>query len=425
MNRILPSEQLKKEIEDLLAGRSEGIEDLLSELIRKGTQKLLQESLEQEAKDYLGRDYYERKVEERKGYRNGYEPKRLKTAEGLIHLLMPQLRDTEQPYRSELLERVSGQSEELKRLVTEMYVRGLSTRDIESVFQNEEGKSYLSKSAVSEITDSLNDDYEAFIARDLSQYDVVYLFVDAVYESLRLNYAAKEGLFCAWGILSNGHKVMLHLALGNRESSENWKEFFEHMQRRGLRIPLLTVSDGNPGVLNAIEASFPLSKRQRCLFHKLSNIANKLPQEGLDEVMPEIRSCYYAQDQEQARLMAAKLIDCFAQKYPSAIKCFQDDFEACIAFLEFPKGHHKFIRTTNLLERCFEEQKRRTKVIPRFLGEQSAIKLVFATLIRVSERWRKIKMTSFDLALLRNIRCLYGKHQADTNEEFISMKLAA
>lgn len=426
MNRILPSEQLKQEIEDLLAGRLEGADDLLSELIRKGTQKLLQESLEQEAKDYLGRDYYERKTCERKGYRNGYEPKRLKTAEGLINLLMPQIRNTDEPYRRQLLDKISGQSEEFKRLVTEMYVRGLSTRDIESVFQNEEGQSYLSKSAVSEITDSLNDDYEAFIARDLSQYDVVYLFVDAVYESLRLNYAAKEGLFCAWGILSNGHKVMLHLALGNRESSENWKEFFEHMQRRGLRVPLLIISDGNPGMLNAIDASFPLSKRQRCLFHKLSNIANKLPKEGLDEVMPEIRSCYYAQDQELARQLAIKIIDRFAKKYPSAMKCFQDDFEACIAFLEFPKGHHKFIRTTNLLERCFEEQKRRTKVIPRFLGEQSAIKLVFATLIRVSERWRKIKMTSFDLALLRNIRSLYSKHQAaDANEEFISMKLAA
>ena len=181
MSRILPSEQLKQEIEDLLAGRSEGAENLLSELIRKGTQKLLQESLEQEAKDHLGRDYYERKACDSKGYRNGYEPKRLKTGEGLIKLFMPQLRDTKEPYRSKLIDKISGQSEELKRLVTEMYVRGLSTRDIESVFQNEEGKSYLSKSAVSELTDSLNDDYEAFIARDLSQYDLVYLFIDAVY----------------------------------------------------------------------------------------------------------------------------------------------------------------------------------------------------------------------------------------------------
>jgi transposase-like protein len=427
VKKSLPSERIERELAELLsAQRNEEISggDLLSRLIKKSVEKLLQEAMEHEVSEYLGRGYFERGERERSGYRNGYEGKRLKTAEGLINLLVPQLRDTETPYHSRLLEELPKRSGELERLITESYVRGLSTRDIEDSFKDAEGEPLLSKSSVSKITDSINEDYEQFCQRDLSQFDLVYLFVDGVYESLRLESAIKEGLLCAWGITSNGCRVLLHLSLGNRESKESWSEFFRDMQRRGLRMPLLIIGDGSAGLIAAIESCFPMSKRQRCLFHKLSNIAAKLPISAIDEVMPEIRSCYYSADIKFARKQAELIIERFSKDYPSAIKCFQDDFEACIVHLEFPKGHHKFIRTTNLIERCFGEQKRRTKVIPRFLNEQSGIKLVFATLSRVSQKWYRIKMSEFDLALLKNMRHLYG-NKIQQNDGFISMKVAA
>lgn len=427
MEKILPSERIQSELENLLNGHSRGEGDgqgLFSELIKKSIEKVLQEALEKEVTTFLGREYFERGERRQEGYRNGYEPKRFKTAEGRVEVSMPQLRNTEGPYRSRLLGELSGRSEELERLVKEMYVRGMSTRDVEDAFKDKEGNCLLSKSAVSDMTNAMNEDYEQFAKRDLSELDVVYLFADGVYESLRLNGGRKEGLLCAWGILSNGHKVMLHLALGNKESSENWTTFFRDMQRRGLRMPLLVVGDGAPGLIAAMEICFSLSKRQRCLFHKLSNIANKLPQDALDEVIPEIRACYYAANPDVAKLQAEAIVKKYVEKYPSAIKCFQEDLEACIVHLTFPKGHHKYIRTTNLLERCFEEQKRRTKIIPRFLSEQAGLKLVFATLIRVSEKWRKIKMSDYDLTLLKNMRCMFGE-KAKSEDGFISVRLAA
>ena len=423
MKKIQPSEKISNEILQLLENGCSSSEDLLSRLVILGTQKLIQEALEQEVADKLGRSYYERKPELKTGYRNGYELRKLKTAEGIIPVLVPQLRDTDRPFRSAVLSHLKHRSTELERLAIEMYVRGLSTRDIEDTFTDDSGQCLISKDGVSQLTDTLSDEYERFCERDLSNYDVIYVFVDAVYERLRRSLGVKEAILCAWAILSTGEKVLLHLALGNKESYESWTDFFRHMIARGLRMPLLVISDGAPGLIKAIDECFPKSKRQRCLVHKLRNIANKLPQQGIDELLPKIKNVYYQSDKEVARIAAAKVIEAYAATYPTAIKCFQDDLENCLHYMDFPNGHHRHIRSTNLLERCFLEQRRRTKVIPRFLDEKSCLKLVYATLIRVSEKWRRVKMKPMDLTLLKHIRKLYGFENDEDN--FISMKIAA
>ena len=276
MEKIQPSDRISKEISELLQGGCDKSEDLLTLLINKSVRKIIQESLEQEIRDYLGRDYFERNANSRKGYRNGYEPKTLKTAEGPMHIEVPQLRNTDSPYRSELLKHIRTRSSELERLATEMYVRGLSTRDIEDTFKRDDGACLISKDGVSQITASLTEEYKRFCQRDLSNYDVVYLFVDGVYESLRLTFGAKEAILCAWGILSDGRKMLFHIALGNKECYDSWNDFFRNMISRGLRMPLLVISDGAPGLIKAIDSCFPKSKWQRCLVHKLRNIANKL-----------------------------------------------------------------------------------------------------------------------------------------------------
>lgn len=424
MRKVPPSEKLSKEIEEALSGVGTDRGDLLEVLIEKSVRMVMQKILEQEVTDYLGRGYFERNAEIRRGYRNGYEPKRLKTAEGKIDLQAPQVRGSEETYRSEFLKNLDRLSPGLRRLAVEMYARGLSTRDIEEALRdNKTGELLLSKDAVSELTEELWEEYERFCERDLSGFDVVYLFVDAVYESLRQMAGMKEAILCCWAISSGGHKVLLHIGLGNKESYGSWVEFFRHMQRRGLRMPLLITSDGAPGLIKAIAECFPDSKRQRCTFHKLQNIRNKLPQDVIDELLPQIRSVFYQTDAEIAKMYAAKIIDEYAEKYPSAIRCLQEDFDACIQHMAFPAGHQKHIMTTNLLERAFVEQKRRTKIIPRFFDEKSCLKLVYATMVRASQKWRRIKMSLYDLALLKNIRKLYEWEESE--DGFISKKTAA
>ena len=431
MNKISPSVRISNEIRELLTkGFSEkeeieNSEEMMTKLLQKGLQKFIQETMEQEVKDYLGRDYYQRIKNENveRIYRNGYEPKSIKTSQGKIKLEQPQLRNTEEPYSSKFIKQLGNISPDLENMIREMWVRGLSTRDIEETLRGSDGKLLISRSGVSEITKSLSEEYENFINRDLREFDVMYLFVDGVYESLRMETGIKEAILCAWAILSNGHKIMLNLSLGNKESYECWREFFRDMIRRGLRYPLLVISDGAPGLIKAIGECFPESKRQRCIAHKMRNISNKLTEEGRMKILPRIREVFYQSDNEISEMLAMKIVKDFSDEYPSAIKCFQDDLEHCLTFIEYPKGHHSFIRTTNLLERAFEEQRRRTKIIPRFFDERSCITLVFATLIRVSEKWKKIKMTEYDLVLLKKMRVLYG--WKDDEKGFISKQYAA
>ena len=103
-------------------------------------------------------------------------------------------------------------------------------------------------------------------------------------------------------------------------------------------------------------------------------------------------------------MVTTDFIERYGELYPSAVACFQDDLEACLAFLKCPVIHHRRIRTTNLLERAFLEQRRRTKTIPRFFDERSCLKLVFATLWQASERWQNVKMSEIECKQLDHLR---------------------
>jgi len=406
MKRIPPSEKIRQRIDDMLEHGLDTEEDITSVVIELGVKRLIQEMLEEEVKDYLGRDYYERRGPNQghRGYRNGYEPGHMRTGEGEIAVQIPQVREAPETYRSALMGRIKGNSKVLERLAVQMYVRGLSTRDIEDTIEEATGERMLSRTAVSELTERLWGDYLAFSERDLSGFPVVYLFLDAVYESLRQQGGGKEGVLCAWAICSDGRKVLLHMMLGNKESYRSWLDFLRDMIRRGLSIPLMVTTDGAPGLIRAVEEVFAASLRQRCLVHKVRNITNKVPQRIREEIKAEVKAVYYAPNREIADMIAAKVLQKYQDIYPTAMKSFQDDWEACLAYLRCPQTHHKLIRTTNLIERSFLEQKRRTKVIPRFFTEKSCLKLVFATLWQASQRWNGVRMSESELqqiALLR------------------------
>jgi putative transposase len=414
MRKVPPSEVLREEINRSLVvdGVEEGTE-LLSHLAHLGLGYLVQQALEQEQEDFLGRGRYQRRVaredegdaEDRPArYRNGYERGSLRTAEGEVRVKVPQVRGASSPYRSRLMEFLSGNSEALERLVVEMYARGLSTRDVEECFRDEAtGELLISRSAVSEITDQLWEDYRAFCERDLSEIEVEYLFLDAVYESLR-RYGAKEGVLAAWCITAEGRKVLLALTVGNKESESCWVEFMRDMVARGLRTPTSVTSDGAPGLVNAIEGVFEKSLRIRCWYHKLGNVRTKLPAEGAEEILAHARAVRDAPTHEAGEAQAASLIESFGTTYPAAVKSFSDDLEASLAHLKLPVRHRINVRTTNLLERSFLEERRRTKVIPRLMDEKSAMKLVFATLIRVSERWSRVSISELERKRLELLR---------------------
>jgi transposase-like protein len=421
MKRIPPSRKMKQEVEEVFTGwETEG--HPLDNFVRLGARYMLQVAVEQEVEDYLGRAHYRRGSRRKNGWRNGYEPGKVKTADGLLEVALPQLRATEEPYHSRLARMFREGSDVLGKMVTEMYVRGLSTRDVENMFIQTLGQRLLSRSSVSRITRRLQQDFDAWRKRDLSGFRILYLFLDAVYLPLRQGTREKEGVLCAYGILENGKKVLLHLALGSRESYDAWLCFLHDMTARGLKEPLLVTSDKHKGLKKAVREVFPHAFKQPCLAHKMRNILSKLPKKIEKEMKPLIKQVYYAQSYEEGLKLGHELIARFKDRYTSAMECLEEDLAECLTYLRFPQAHWKVIRTSNLLERTFGEGRRRTKVIPRFPDESAGLRLLYATLITASQGWKGVRMSPdiwLEIELLR--REAFGEPNQRVEKELVAV----
>ncbi len=415
MNRIPPSRRMRQAFEEVLQGYEEG-QHPLDAFVKLGARYMLQVALEQEIEDFLGRAHYRRGKRRRQGWRNGYEEGKVKTAEGLLEIALPRVRETEETFRSRLAPFLREGSNTLGRLVREMYVRGLSTRDVEGMFLDCLGHQVLSRSGVSRIASELQADFDSWRKRDLSELKLVYLFLDAIYLPLRQGTGEKEGILCAYGILENGKKVLLHLALGSRENYEAWLCFLRDMVDRGLRGPLLVVHDKHKALRRAVREVFPHAFKQPCLAHKMRNILSKLPRKAQKEMKPLVHQVFHASSYEEGLKLGKELIDRFKGTYTSAMECLEEDIKDCLTYLKFPEAHWRSIRTTNLLERMFGEGRRRTKVIPRFPTEASGLRLLYASLITASRSWKGVKMTPdiwWELEVLRQQALREPKQQIE------------
>jgi putative transposase len=416
--RIAPSEQKAQELRALLQGQTEGQsgEELLSLLVRLSTERILQEALEHEQTVALGRGRYETR-REGAGYRNGYEQGTLKTAEGVLRVKVPQIRGQDEPYRSQRWRNVANTSEVRKRLIVEMYVGGMSQRDIEYSLERAVGQFVLSKSTVSDLSETLSEEYEAFRTRDLSGEPVAYLFIDTGYEPLR-RWGQKTGVRCVWAICEDGRKVLLSLSTTNSESYESCLEVLRELGKRGMQTPVTITTDGAAGLTKAIDAMWPKSLRIRCWFHKMQNLQQKVPAWAWPEFKALVVDMRDAPTREKAEERRDAIVARYHREFPEACRCLLDDAEASLNHLAVPQRHQQYIRTSNLAERAFVEERRRTKVIPHLLDERSLVNLVFAVLIRVSDRWGKKCFSEFEQQQIRSLRrrLKLDEHEVSTRE---------
>jgi putative transposase len=413
MKRLPPSMLMKEEVDGLLRGGEAGVHPMTG-FVRGLARYILQVHIEAEATEFLGRGHYRRGERARGGWRNGYEGKSIQTEAGLLRLEVPQLRATDEPFHSPLMKRLGNRSADLEEMVRGMYVRGLSTRDVEGLYGDTFGENRLSKSTVSRITSRLNDDFDTWRTRDLSSLKVVYLFLDGQYHATRQGTTQKEGVLSAYALLESGEPVLLHLDLGATESYDAWLAFLQDMAARGLTDPLMVSFDGSPGLKKAIRRMWPKAFRQRCQAHKMRNILAKLPKAMQTQMKKLIHQVFWASSYEEGIKRGRALVARFRDRYSAAMECLEKDLEECVIYLRFPSEHHKRIRTTNRLERLNGEGRRRTKVIPRFPTERSCLSLLFATLITASSRWRGVPMTP---AIIRKLDRLRSEITTATTEE--------
>jgi putative transposase len=423
---VPPSAEIEARIEHMLSiGVGENPRESLSELAKLGARLIIQRAVEDEFDAWLGRARYERRPydhreedNEESGLRNGFRPRRVQTAEGELCIEIPQVRQAAETFASKLFPRTPKllRTEPLKALVIGAFVRGLSMRDVEDLCEKA-GLGKLSKSTASRLCEELKERFEAFKRRDLYEVRLVALFLDATFISVRPE-GPKEGVLVAWGFTEEGERVPLSVALGMRESFEDWQTLGRDLISRGLGAPMLIVADGAPGLIKAIEQCWPASDRQRCCVHRARNLYSKLPEQARERVKHAywraLDEAISEQDGKRRLQVLADQLD--TEGFTAAARCLADDLDALVVHLRYPLRHRRRWRSTNLLERSLGEVKRRTKVMGRFPGESSCLTLVWAVLdLLITHQTNGIHFNALDRQRLKRAR--YQGNQPASPEE--------
>ena len=412
--RISPAQRLQAEIDEVFAG-GEDLAGAIEQVAVLGARLLLQVAIEAEVTAYLGRDRYERTAsceDARAGMRNGYCPTTVKTTAGPVTLQRPKVRGTTERFASQLFGKGVTKTNALESLVIAGFVRGLSTRDVEATLVEALGEgAAVSKSTVSRVCEEIQAQFEAWSARRLDDVELDYLFLDGSHFKYHAN-ASAEPVLAAWGIDTDGKPVFVGLDAASSESGDAWEGFLTGLGERGLRCPLLVISDGAAGLIGALERTMGAALRQRCLVHRARNVLAKVPKNAQAQVKADYWAIFDVPDTIEPGLDAVgyvqKRIDSFDKRwrdaYPAAVRCLLDDRDSLTVYLRFPREHWTRVRHSNFIERTFGETRRRVKVIGRLPGEHCCLKLVWAVLDRASAGWRGFTMTPAGLRLLADLR---------------------
>jgi len=243
----------------------------------------------------------------------------------------------------------------------------------------------------------------SFSKEDLGEHDVAYLFVEGISVRLRPDEPRANAL-AAWGITYEGRMVPLGLARGSRKKHEGVLAFFKDMRSRGLRDPLLVVF-GCPGdIVKAVEDCFPRTVRQQCLAHRRGQLNEVLPDETRREFLKRAHDAYRATTPAKSVELADRIVDDFARGLPDAVECFQDDFQACIAYLTLPAAHHGMLFRADLIEKMVKEELRKVGVVPDAFGKNPLPGIALAAMINASEEWKPIKITDAEMEQMRAFR---------------------
>ncbi len=379
-----------------------GLKELVQEdqdLMKALVHQAVQEFLEAEMNEALQAGRGER-TPGRLGYRSGYYSRSLTTRVGTLELRVPQDRDGR--FSTELFERYQRSEKALVSALAEMYVQGVSTRKVKAITEELCGHAF-SASAISDINRGLDAQLEQFSQRKLEE-DYPYLILDARYERVREDGTIDpRAVMIALGINGDGRRCVLAVELANRESRSSWKDFLLRLKERGLRGVELVVSDDHAGLRMAIREVLTDAPWQRCYVHFLRNALDYLPRRGGDDCLRELRWLYDRRDVREARSDLGAWLAKWQAKYPKLCSWVEENIEETLTFYRFPLGHHKHIKSTNMLERLNQEIKRRTHVVRIFPNEKSCLRLIRALAVETHEHW--IEATRYlNMDALREMR---------------------
>ena len=392
-------------------------DDQLESLVRAGARKMLQQALDAEVDEYLGRAWYERTGEFR-GYRNGHQSERsVGTGMGAVDVRMPRVSDRPEgvePFRSEIVDRYQRQSKTQQRLFARLYLEGLSSGDFEPVFRALVGETVaLSPQSILRLREEWEMEYRSWRERAIRQR-YVYLYADGVYLKAGLE-REKTALLVVVGVRADGVKEFIAAEEGYRESTESWLAVLRSLRDRGMTDPpLLAVGDGGLGFWAALNEVFPETRHQRCWNHRTLNILDKLPKRLHGDARKRMHAMYIAETRHECtRLRDEYCAELRAQGQQRAAECLERDWDDFTAFFDFPQEHWVHLKTSNPIESIFDGVRLRTNATKRMRVRENALYLVFKLISRLSLNWRSINAPNQLQLLLTGHQFVDGKLHLD------------
>ena len=334
---------------------------------------------------HLGAGKYERS-EDRRGYANGYKPKTISTHAGKLTLQIPQVRDSETPFYPRSLDRGSRYERALKLAVAEMYIRGVSTRKVQAVFDKLCDVN-ITADQVSHAMQEMDKELKAWRNRPIGEVKV--LFADATYHKARIDgVVVSVATFIIVGILADGHRAILAVDAELSENEVHWRRVLSKLVERGMYGVKLIVSDSHDGLRAAREAILPGVPWQRCQMHLQQNAQMQVTKASLKgEVAEDIRAIFHASSIEEANRLLSITIEKYSKCQAKLAAWMEDNIPEGFTVFAFPALVRQFLRTNNMEENLNKQIKSRTRLIPAFPNIESLMRLVSAICVEISDDW--------------------------------------
>ena len=376
-------------------GRSQRVTwETLESYVRAKAQELIQDLLEEEVTELLGRGKSERRgiVDAPTGYRNGHgKPRRLTLGSGTVTIRRPRVRDLDGRFESRILPLFVRRSREVNDLIPELYLHGLAEGDFDLALRGLLGEDApLSASTVARLKTKWQAEIAAWSARRLDELEVVYLWVDGIYVKAGLE-DRKAAMLVLLAGLSDGRKVLVALKSGQRESSESWASVLRDVRARGLRAPRLVIGDGHLGIWAGLRQVYPEAQEQRCWNHRILNLLDRIGKRDQPAATALLRNIVYAETLEEAQRHKTAFQEwCRQRGYEDAGELIHEDWQRMITFYGFPKEHWGHLRTTNPIESPFAALRLRTAAAKRFKRVENATAVIWKMLLIAEKRFRRL-----------------------------------
>jgi putative transposase len=407
----------------------EGITLTLDDLAREGARRMIAAALAVEVDDYVVRHQGER---DQDGLalvvRNGCaQPRKVTVGSGTMEIRAPRVNDKRivegkrQRFTSRILPPYVRRSPKVDAVLPLLYLHGLSSGDFQEALPVLLGDDAagLSPSTVTRLTLMWREEYAAWKKRSLADRDYVYVWVDGVHFNIRLEEDRLAALVVI-GARPDGTKEVVAIEDGYRESTESWATLLRDLKARGMRAPVVAVGDGALGFWAALGQVWPETKVQRCWFHKLGNILDKLPKRVQPQAKRMLHEVLYAPTRREAENGIARFIAEYKAKYPKAVECLTEDQEQLLAFFAFPADHWKHLRTTNPIESTFATVRLRSRVTKGAGTRAAGLTMTYKLLRAAEATWRRLDAQELIPLVRAGIRFVDGKQLERNNNEEVN-----